>query len=206
MAIEDYFRSMETVGNHPLLRFVAARQKAGDLAVFQLHRPRETMGFRKAKIYIHLIRADQEVDCKQDDWDDDLNTGLIHLGVKSRTSDEEKDRFVLGLRAALRQPEKRFGDGYFSSVLVQVLLESDFYTHPDVAAALNHVPHSSPHQGRSYPECVGMIDEAIRGRAVELSGRLNYERLQAWEVLAGAMAGYLDERFSVTSRRLLGLL
>jgi hypothetical protein len=206
MPIEDFFQRPEPAGNHPLLRFVAARKAAGDQPGFQLFRPHDTLGFRKAKIYIHFFRDGTEVDCKDDDWDDDLNSGLIRLGVRSGTADEEADRFVLGLRAALRKPEKRYGDGYFSSVLIEYVRGTDFHTYPDVAEALRHISTIRPDQSQSYSDCRDMIDAAVRGRAVELSELLGYDVPTAWAILAKAMAGYLDERFSVTSRRLLGLM
>src|SRR5947208_2263343 len=110
MPIEDFFRPADLPVNHPLLRFVASRLRAGEQAVFELYRPRETLGFRKAEIVIHFLRDGREADYKSDDWDDDVNTGLLHLRVKARTPEEEKDRFALGLRAAFKKPERRYGD------------------------------------------------------------------------------------------------
>jgi hypothetical protein len=51
-----------------------------------------------------------------------------------------------------------------------------------------------------------MIDLATRGRAHEWVRDLHYDRTPAEEILAGALARYVDERFSVTNPRLLGLL
>ena len=51
-----------------------------------------------------------------------------------------------------------------------------------------------------------MIDGAIRGRAKELSKDLRYPISDAEGILAAAVAQYLDERFSVTNRKVLGLL
>lgn len=55
-------------------------------------------------------------------------------------------------------------------------------------------------------ECRDMIDGAIAGRAKELTKCLEYEIAEAEEILAAALAQYLDDRFSVTNRRVLGLL
>lgn len=85
-----------------------ARQRAGVYALFELSRPWEALGFCKAKIVIHFLRDGEVVDCKEDDWDDDLNTWLIELGGASATPAEEKDRFAFGLRGALKKPEKRY--------------------------------------------------------------------------------------------------
>lgn len=51
-----------------------------------------------------------------------------------------------------------------------------------------------------------MTEEAIRGRGVELTKSLKHPAEEATEILAGALARYLDDRFSVSSRRVLGLL
>jgi hypothetical protein len=210
MPIDDFVRDRGEDGTswHPLLRFLEGRIKAGDTATFELHQPTEVFGYRKAKIYIHLSRAgeEHEYDCKVEDWDDDLNAGLVRLGVKAVSVEAEKDRFALGLRAALRKPEKRYGDGYFGSVLVEFIQESDFHDHPEVAEVLKHVPHVRPNHGQAYPDCRDMIEEAIRGRGLELTKSLKYPVEEATQVLAGALARYLDDRFSVSSRRVLGLL
>ena len=50
-----------------------------------------------------------------------------------------------------------------------------------------------------------MTEDAIRGRGVELTKYLGYDDEQAIQILSGALARYLDERFSVSRRRLLGL-
>ncbi len=205
MPIDDFFPHEDLPG-HPLLRLVAARLRVGQKPVFELSRPRESLGFRKAEIIIHFFDGDQKVDDVHDEWDDDLNTGLIHLGVKSETADEEKDRFALGLRAAFRRPERRYGDGYFSAVLVQFVVNSEFRDHPELGSLLRHLPPARPNPGRSMEDCREMIKAAIIGRAVELTEKLGYSRPDAWNILAGAMARYMDERFSITTRRLLNLL
>jgi hypothetical protein len=67
MPIEDFFRPEEVPSNHPLLRLVSRQLKSGHDAVFELYRPRETLGFRKARIVIHFFRDGQEVDYRDDD-------------------------------------------------------------------------------------------------------------------------------------------
>jgi len=46
---------------------------------------------------------------------------------------------------------------------------------------------------------------AISARAKELTERLRHSADEAKTILVAALAGYLDERFSVTMRRLAGL-
>src|SRR2546430_177801 len=112
MPIDDFVkeRQGEVASGHPLLRFVEARKRAGDTVQFELHQPPEQIGYRKASICLHFYRDGEEVDFKQDDWDDDLNTALVRMGIKSISVEAEKDRFALGLRTAFRRPEGRVGD------------------------------------------------------------------------------------------------
>jgi hypothetical protein len=208
MPIEDFVqeRDGDVTTWHPLLRFVAARLKTGDAAKIELHQPPTAMGYRKAKIYVHLYQGEQEYDSKADDWDDDLNTGLVRLGVCAISADQEKDRFALGLRAAFRKPEKRFGDGYFNAVLVEFVRESDFAGRAETSEVLQHIYVARPHRGSGYEDCRQMIRDAIHGRGLELTKDLGYGVEEAVDLLSGALARYLNERFSVSRRRLLGLL
>lgn len=206
MPIDDFVREGEATASHPLLRFLQSKIKNGHRAVFHLEVPARLVGYAKAKIHVHLLRGEEEVDLKYDDWDDDLNDDLIRMGIKADTIENEKERFALALRASFRRPENRYGDGYFNSVLVDFIQQSDFRSQAVIAAVLEHVPHISPHVGQSYYDCKEMIEHGIRTRGQELTGSLGYPVQQAVDILAGALAKYLDERFSVANRRLLGLL
>ncbi|MEK6234950.1 MAG: hypothetical protein N2C14_09575 [Planctomycetales bacterium] len=54
--------------------------------------------------------------------------------------------------------------------------------------------------------CRELIAEAISGRARELTKSLKYPQQEARNILVSSLAQYLDDRFSVTSRRQMGLL
>lgn len=208
--LDRYFNGDGDWEGHPKLRFWARqseRPEVGESRV-ELRRPREGLTFRPAKIYMHFYdRAGQEIECDGEDWDDGLNAGLLRRGIKAITPENEKERFSLVLRAAFRRPEYRFGGGYFNSVLTALLREGPFANDPQVAGVLRHTTAIPPEtHSRSFLDCAEMIELAIRGRAHELVNDLHYERDQAEEILAGALSRYLDERFSVTNRRSLGLL
>jgi hypothetical protein len=51
-----------------------------------------------------------------------------------------------------------------------------------------------------------MIQSALQDRWFELRRILGYEKEAADRIMAGALASYLDERFTVTDRRKLGWL
>jgi len=65
---------------------------------------------------------------------------------------------------------------------------------------------NSPDRSRSYQECRELIANEIGGRAVELRDKLRYKADEIKAVMTKALALYLDERFSVRSRRSFGLL
>jgi hypothetical protein len=210
--LEDYFRP-HTIDpyNHPLLRGIDEGAKHPDVKriVVEILRPRDVLGFKPAKLYLHLLGDEgQDVEPYQkEDWDVALNTALVKRKIRAISPDNEKVRFTLGLRAALQFPETRFGDGYFNAVLVHLIVNSPFARHPSVAPILQFVYKNGVEtSSRKYAECRGLIDDAIRGRALELVELLGYGIPEAEEILAAAVAGYLDERFSVTNRKIMGLL
>ena len=57
-----------------------------------------------------------------------------------------------------------------------------------------------------YDRCRETIADAISGRAHELRDKLAYTEEEAKQILVRSIARYLDDRFSVTNRRRMGLL
>jgi len=210
--LDSYFRDeVDAQYDHPLLRYLTelAARPNFQAAKVEVVRPRAPLGHKPAKLYLHFYqKSGSEMDRPHpEDWDDELNTALIQRSVKAISVDNEKVRFALGLRAALQGAETRFGDGYYNAVLVHHILNSPFKDHPAVAEVLPHVHRNGIDPSfRTYAECRDMIDGAIRGRAKELTKSLGYGIADAEDILAAAIAQYLDERFSVTNRRILGLL
>jgi hypothetical protein len=148
----------------------------------------------------------KEQEPRQTEWDDGVNAGLVDLGIKAINLQQEGERFALGIRAALRKVERRYGDGYLSSVLVDLLDESDLCKDGEIADVRKYVHTNSPERSRSYDACRELIANEISGRAVELRDRLKYKPEEIKAVMTKALAIYLDERFSVSSRRHFGLL
>jgi hypothetical protein len=210
--LEDYFHQKADENyDHPLLRCAEDAKNRSEVkrVAVEVLRPRDVLGFKPAKLYLHLFgEAGQDLQPSQkEEWDDTLNATLVKRGIQAVSPDNEKVRFTLGLRAALQAPETRFGDGYFNAVFVHHIVNSPFAHHRTVEPVLKHVSRNGIDPSfRTYAECNGLIDTAIRGRAMELVHNLGYSIPEAEEILAAAVAQYLDERFSVTNRRLMGLL
>jgi hypothetical protein len=196
------------VPSHPRLKDWAERiQQTGEKPTLEVSRP--TAGFGAGQPEMCLQFTDKGVPQSGEilAWDDDLNAGLIELGVRAIDEANEAERFALGLRAALRKAGREFGDGYFNAVLYDLVTESGLSRDPEIAEVIKHANALSPERnGKSYPYCRDMIAFAIAGRRHELEASLHYPAAEARQILVHALARYLDERFSVSSRRRLGLL
>ena len=113
----------------------------------------------------------------------------------------------LAIRAAMRKIEREFGDGYFNAVLVDLIRDSDLTQYPEIATVLRYsTALSADRASRRYAPCREMIAEGISGRAKELTAALGYSQDEGKRILVSALAHYLDQRFSVSSRRRFGLL
>jgi hypothetical protein len=159
---------------------------------------------------LHFTKDGQPQPLETVAWDDDLNAGLIRLGIRSIDSDHEAQRFSVALCGALRKAEREFGDGYLNAVLVDLIRDSDLTRHSEIAEVLKHsTALGLDREGkttRSFNLCREMVADAIGARAHELKEDLGYTEEEAKPILIRAIVQYLDERFSVSSRRRLGLL
>ena len=93
-----------------------------------------------------------------------------------------------------------------NAVLVDLLDESDMCKVGEIAEVRKFVHVNSPERSRSYEVCREAVANEIGGRAVELRDNLKYHAESIKNVMTKALAAYLDERFSVSSRRSFGLL
>lgn len=200
--LDDFFRSDVAVPAHPRLRHWKERIDQGATATLELSRPTAALGLSQTEMNLRFPDRLETVA-----WDDDLNAGLIQLHVRAVNEEQEAERFALGLRSALRKAEREFGDGYLNAVLVDLVRDSDLTQYPEIDDVLKNTYVNQPERsGRSYAPCREMVSDAISGRAFELRDGLAYEESVAKSILVRALTRYLDERFSVTSRKRLGLL
>jgi hypothetical protein len=190
----------------PLVRYCKARKEAGDRIEVELYRPDAAGGLSRTELVIRRWEQGQEQEPRQAEWDDGVNAGLVDLGIRAVNLEQEGERFALGIRAALRKAERRYGDGYLNAVLVDLLDESDLSKGGEIAAVRGYVRTNPPERNRGYHACRELTANEVGGRAVELRDKLRYKPEEVKEVMTKALAIYLDERFSVSSRRRFGLL
>jgi len=209
--LDDFFQRQTDSLAHPRLRNWKARlERPGTHATLEVFRPGSEFGQSQPEMNLQFTEDGELRPLETVSWDDDLNSGLIRLRVRAVSQDREAERFVLGLRAAMRKAEREFGDGYFNSVLLEFIRESDLTRDPPIAEVLKYA-HANPpfRSGKrldSYNLCREMIADAISGRARELTDCLKYSQDEAKEILVAALARYLDKRFAVSDRRRFGLL
>ncbi|MGH7171320.1 MAG: hypothetical protein ACRELG_13660 [Gemmataceae bacterium] len=190
----------------PLVRYCKSRKEAGDRIEVELYRPERAGGLSRTDLVIHRWQQEKEQEPLQVEWDDGVNAGLVDLGIRAINLQQEGERFARGIRAALRKVERRYGDGYLNAVLVNLLDESDLCKDGEIADVRSYVHTNPPEHNGSYHACRDLIANEIAGRAVELRDKLKYEPEEIKTVMTKALAIYLDERFSVSSRRHFGLL
>jgi len=208
--IDDFFGATDE-SPHPRLRDwkrrLAPKNASASVEVF---RPNGEFGQGKPEMYVQFKEGGRPTHLDTVPWDDDLNAGLIVLKVKSVSPEQEAERFALGLRAAMKRIEREFGDGYFNAVLVELIKESDLARYPEIAEVMRYAYANSPYREGGafdrYTICRELIADAISGRAKELTRGLRYTQEEAKRILVSAIARYLDERFSVSSRREIGML
>jgi hypothetical protein len=209
--LDDFFRPPVDTLEHPRLRNWKARLgKPGTEATLELFQPESEFGQSQAEMNLQFFDNGGPGSLETFPWNDDLNSGLVSLGVRAVSQDQEAVRFALGLRAAMRKAEREYGDGYFNSVLLEFMRDSDLSGYPEIAAVLRHAYAISPsREGKAinkYENCRDMIADAISGRARELTANLKYPEDEAKKILVAALARHLDKRFTVSSRRRMGLL
>lgn len=203
--IDDMLRAPSEVTLHPVVRWVKARRQAGDDVRVELHRSEPGLGSTTTQLVIVWRSGGQEQPPQPYDWDDELNSALIGEGVRAASLPQEAERFALGLRAALRKVERRYGDGYLNAVLIDLIDESALSKDGEIAEVRRFIKTNSPERNsRTYSDCREAIASEIGGRAVELREKLQYGPDELKAVMEKALALYLDERFSVTRRRTLG--
>ena len=209
--LDSYFKIDKTERNsHPLIRLLDVQQQKPEFgaAKIQIIRPRAALGFDPAQLSLQFFdKQGRMYDYKTEAWDAELNDALLHRKIRATDESNEIQRFGLGLDAALQHPENRYGDGYFSAVLMLVVDQSPFAKMDPVRELRPYISTNRPYEGgHSAEDCSVMIQAALQDRWIQLRRNLGYDKTDAERILAGALAYYLDERFSITDGRKLGWL
>lgn len=203
--LDAIFNSEQISVEHPLLQYIDDNAFQREDIRIEVNRPMEVLGYPSAQLIVHLTRNGTDLPPQEYSWDDDLNIALIDRGYRAPTIEKEKVRFALAIRARLRKVASRFGDGYFNGVIVKFVKDGPLSEFDDVRGVLAGISvNLAEESGRSFGYCRDMIRQVLHDRATELTRKLQYDRDTAEVILAGAVAVYLDERFTVSMRQRLG--
>lgn len=197
------FLSKATTDNsyeHPLLDFLQGKSPAE--VTLRIHRPRSIIGFQSPKFYVSL--GDELP--REYAWDGELDDVLIDRGFRAADVQSEQVRFSMAIQRSMKPIGIRFGDGLYNSVLLIAIEAIELHQVPPVDAIFQELRRSRPWTvTRGYEDCQKAIETALRFRAGQLLSKLHYNENETQQVFAGAVASYLDERFSVSdSKRWLG--
>lgn len=187
-------------------RWSAALRRAKDQgchAVCRFERKRAGLVFEPGRLFLIFRDGDQDVDILDAPWDMALHDWLLDESIRAETTENEAERFGFVLNDKFAPIELRFGNGFFSSVLVNYLHQQGFDEAASTKQALAAIHENQATKGQQEALCAEMIEREIVGIAADVK-RLGYDEGVREDILAGAIAGYLDERFSITNSRLLG--
>lgn len=136
-------------------------------------------------------------------WDPRLELWLLDHKIKAVNEENEAERFGFWLEAQLQPIDARYGSGYFNAVLVTYLRQSGFADQAVVREKLDAIHSYPPNAGQAREDCTARIRAVLATNAKRLTA-LDYEQEAAIGILARAIACYLDERFNIHTRALLG--
>jgi len=202
--INEYFPPDDEEGwfEHPRLRHWQELLHRGAQLQLEVRRARRGLDVDPPVLQV-TIEADGPRRLETEPWSDDLHRGLLKLGMRAISDDNESLRFGIAFADAFEPAENCVGDGFFNSILIEALKQGPLAER--LAEQLQQIHVLTPNRDSSaYAECRALIVGAIQGRARELTHDLEYEKPQATKILGGALAIYLDDRFSITERRELG--
>ncbi len=210
-SIDDLFGSATARVIHPKARYWIDFEKKDEVDEYELEfrRPKDGIVYRPAKFFITFYDSNKRIiQGDESDWELDLHQDLNDGGLRCKSNENESERFGFAFKELFRKAENRFGDGYFNSVFLRYIYNSWLAQYDKVKKIIGSIHRNqSSMQGQSYGDCEDMIELVLKKDVAEsLNKKMMYSVDDTKEIIASAVAYYLDERFNITNRRLLGFL
>lgn len=200
-----YFSTQEAVPTHPRIKVWMNRMQHANRTEVELYRSREGLVRGTPRLFVTFYgNGEEPINVDEVNWELELDQWLIQKGIRAVSIENEKERWSLHITNAFRSIVNRYGEGYFSSVLVTLLKAGPFSTNPEVSDMLKYIHENNPSPD-SRKDCEDMIEAQFFKLAEEVK-KLYSEPQQAEDVLSGALSRYLDERYNISDRRHLGWL
>lgn len=199
--VDEIFSQESTPQLDPRARFWVGKKVAGNAVSAEFLRPWEGITFGTAQIQMSVDGGPPQLMA----WSPEVDLDLLRAGIRAPSIANETERFGTLLGAKLRQLEVDFGGGFFNSVFISELRSSGWAQLAAVKEKLDKIQEYQPYmEGTAFPACVDGIDATLRLVAQLLSKNLGYDLPAARGILAGAIAYYLDDHYSIRSRQLFG--
>lgn len=176
----------------------------GKPLICEFLRRRDGLTWGPARMQVSIPTATPPVIELPVPWDLDLDDWLIEHKAKAPSHANESERFGFRFHEVFEPIEQRYGGGYFNAVLVQYLRDT-FAGQTPVMATLDEVHSYAPNESQSAVDCRERISGVLTETAQTLTRTLGYQRPVAEQILSNAISYYLDDRFNISNRRLLGL-
>lgn len=205
--LDQYFQGPAAPELHPRARFFAERIRRGEVkdSRCEFWRRRHGLDFGPARLFLFDAADSGRTPPIEIDWEPELDAELVRLKVKAKDPQNESERLGMMFGFRFGQLEAEYGNAFFNAVLYEQLQTSGFVSFPSVKEKLDQIHEYQPNRdGRSYSRCVDDINAVIKSNAQGLTRDLGYSPDQAKQILAGAIAYFLDEHYSITNRQMLG--
>lgn len=190
---------------HPVLaRWRVFAAEAGVTPAVEAVRPRLSLGHAPAHLKFSLV-GHRRPQPELLPWDSALALKTAEAGWKGPRVSVETTRIALLLKSFLEPTVNRFGDGFFSSVLIDTIKTSEARSDPNVVELLRFIATNTPRRGAPYVACKDEVVAALARIAKLLQKRLKYTSSVSQVIWLASIAYYLDDRFSITDGRTLGL-
>jgi hypothetical protein len=169
--------------------------------VVQFYREKKGLTYFPAMLYLKW-KKDGKSSTSKHEYHKELDLFLYQNKIKAINPDNEFERGGFWLKNTLENGDVKFGDGYFSAVLLQVV-EKYFGYDKDIEKSLGRTVRGNPSGSVHYDNCKKNIVTEIENY-LKLLKNLGYSVIDIKNISVKAVNYYLDERFHISNRELLG--
>ena len=189
---------------HPRIKYWTAKKLSAARVDVEVFQTRDGLVRSAPRLFVNFYNKEDLVEVQDEvPWEIELDEWLVEQGFPAADRDKEKLRFSFHIAHAFRPIINRYGSDYFGSVLIELIKAGPFADHPDIQPLLPHILRGNPSK-EFREECEERIEEQLYKLAGKIK-RICSEQAEATaDILGGALAHYLDERYSVSDRKMLG--
>lgn len=201
-SLDDLFQDAAGVEPaHPRVRRWRELKAAGYDLELEVYRRWDGLTFTPARLFVTARKGADPGDLEDVLWEEELNQGLVELGVRAKDAANEVERYALAFRSAFDVVARRHGQDWLRYVVVEFLNDSALSSTPELRATLEQVKSLRPARGHARDGAAQAIEAAVRTKAHELTTKLGYDQTAAVEILGKALARYVEEIFHLKARR-----